>query len=121
MNTLTVFDLLWRTLADILGTAATATLIRRAARRAAARFPELHDLTTHCDGREYKYTLPARWSINENENESESENENENELAASLRELARELCSLLVELTGPVVMQRLATEPALRALVIPLE
>ena len=30
-----LFDLLWGTLADVLGTAATATLLRRSIRRAA--------------------------------------------------------------------------------------
>jgi len=109
MSTLSIFDLLWRTLADVLGTAATATLVRRAARRAAVRHPELLDLTTQRDGREYSYTLPARWA------------ERDEESAVPLRELTRELCSLLVELTGPVVVRRLATDPTLRAFGIPLE
>lgn len=104
-----LFELLWRTVADVLGTAATATLIRRAARRAARRFPELSELSTTRDGREYRYTLPAGWATGGDAAD------------AALRELVRELCALLVELTGPVVVQRLATEPALRALGIPPE
>ena len=96
-----LFALVWHALADMLGTAAAATLLRRAARRAAVRSPELTQLSITRDSLEYQYALPASWSTP----------------AASpppaLRELVSELCVLLVDLTGPVVINRLAQIPEL--------
>jgi len=90
-----LFAILWDALADLLGTAATATLLKRAARRAAARTPELAELNVERQGLVYSYRCPSRWS------------------AASagtppaLRELMRELRPLLIEMTGQLVVQHL--------------
>ncbi len=54
-----LFKDLWESLADVLGTAATATLLRRAARRAVPRSPELAELAIAKANLEYRYTLPS--------------------------------------------------------------
>jgi hypothetical protein len=99
----TLFALLWDALADLLGTAAAATLLRRAAQRAAPRDPELAELGIVRDNLEYKYTLPASW------------NDGTKSTQHALRHLSAELLPLLVELTGPIVVARLAQIPELRA------
>jgi hypothetical protein len=96
-----LFGVLWRALADILGTAATATLLRRAARGAAPRWPELLDLAITRESFEYRYRVPASWN-HATPNSSEA-----------LRDLVSELWSLLVDLTGSVVVSRLAQIPEL--------
>ena len=90
-----LFGLLWRGLADILGTAAAATLLRRAAQRALPRWPELAALCIIRERLEYRYSLPANWE------------EPVSQLPAALSAVARELWPLLVDLTGSVVVQRL--------------
>ena len=97
-----LFALLWDSLADVLGTAATATLLRRAARRAVPRSPELAELAISRDNLEYRYTLPSAWKGRE-----------EGTLIA-LRELVGELRPLLVEMTGQVVIRHLERIPELR-------
>lgn len=99
----TLFTLLWDALADLLGTAATATLLRRAANRATPRNPELAELGIVRDNLEYKYTLPPAW------------NDGTKSMQHALRHLIAELLPLLVELTGPIVVTRLAQIPELRA------
>ena len=95
-----LFRLVWEALADVLGTAATATLLRRAARAAVRRRTELNELVISCENLEYRYTLPAGWR--------------NGGPPGALRELVAELRPLLVELTGPVVYRRLERIPALR-------
>ena len=91
-----LFNLLWLALSDLLGTAATATLIRRSIKRAAVRAPELLTIAVSRERFEYRCALPPGWNH-----------------AQGLRELARELGPLLFELTGPVVIQRLRGIPEL--------
>src|ERR1043165_4027597 len=57
-----LFGLLWAALADVLGTAAAAVLLRRAGQRAVLRAPELVELSVTREAFEYRYTLPAAWS-----------------------------------------------------------
>ena len=97
-----LFTLLWEALADVLGTAATATLLRRAARRASPRYPELTELAISREKLEYRYTLPPAWAGRADGT------------PLALRELVGELRPLLVELTGPVVVRRLERIPELR-------
>ena len=92
----TLFELMWTALVDLLGSAATATLLRRSVKRATSRVPELANLTIKREGLEYCYVLPPAWK----------ERTNGTGLSG-LHEVARELEPLLVELTGPVVIQRL--------------
>jgi hypothetical protein len=95
-----VFALLWNSLADLLGTAATATLLRRAAKRAAARETGLAELVIVRENLEYRYVLPTAWTNGAG--------------GGPLGHLLRELLPLLVELTGPVAIQHLAQFPELR-------
>ena len=97
-----LFTIHWNALADMLGTAAAATLLLRAAQRASTRFPELADFGITRQNLDYRYTLPATWK---GPGAGPSE---------SLRELSRELSLLLRDLTGNVVIDRLGQIPELR-------
>ena len=92
-----LFNLLWESLADVLGTAATATLLRRAIKQAAARASWSEPVTVARNGLDYEYRLPETWKQPGNE-----------ETIGALRAVAAELRVLLVELTGPVVVRRLS-------------
>lgn len=96
-----LFTLVWEALADVLGTAATATLLRRAAQRALPRSTELAELSITRKDLEYQYMVPAAW-------------ENGDGTPRALRELMTELAPLLIELTGPIVFRRLERIPELR-------
>jgi hypothetical protein len=98
-----LFALVWDTLAEVLGTAAVAAIVRRAAARAAAESPELLDLIIARRDLEYHYTLPAGWA------------HRTERAPLALRALAVEIARLLVELTGTVVIKRLEQIPELRA------
>lgn len=97
-----LFATVWDNLTDILGSAATATLIRRGAKVASAQFPELQNLVVARKGFEYSYTVPDAWT------QSSSA-----DAVDALRSLATALGPLLVELTGSVVVRRLATDERL--------
>jgi hypothetical protein len=97
-----LFTSLWFGLADILGTAAAATLLRRAAQRAVPRCPELAELVITRESLEYRYTVPSAW------------NDSTAAPLPALRELTRELWTFLIDLTGSVVVNRLAQIQALR-------
>lgn len=97
-----LFKVLWDSLADLLGTAATATLLRRAARRAALRDPELAELAIVRESLEYRYTLPSTW------------NDRTGGGLRALHHLVGELLPLLEELTGRVAVRRLAQIPEFR-------
>ena len=97
-----LFELLWNALADMLGTAAAATLLRRAAHRASSRTERLRDVLISRDGVDFVYALPSRWS------------EPGDATLDDLRELVRDLRPILIELTGPVVVRRLGQIAALR-------
>ena len=98
-----MFELVWSTLVGVLGTAATATMFRRAARNAATRRPELlHGFSIVREQLEYGFVLPPSW------------NGASEESFEALRVLVRqELCPLLEELTGPVVLRLLERQPEL--------
>ena len=98
-----LFALVWSTLADVLGTAGVAAIVRRAARRAAAERPELAELVVERYELDYRYTLPPGWSLRQPDD------------AAALRVLAREIGRLLAELTGTVIIRLIEELPALRA------
>ncbi len=91
-----LFDLLWGSLADMLGTAATATLLRRAIKRVVSQISWSEPVVVTRNGLEYEYRLPETWKQPGNE-----------EALGALRVVAAELRVLLVELTGPVVVRRL--------------
>jgi len=99
-----LFALLWQTLADVLGTAAAATLLRRAAQRALAASPELSGLEITRATLEYAYQVPEAWNAPGPQS------------SRPLCDLVRELRVLLIELTGSVVVARLLQVPELREL-----
>jgi hypothetical protein len=96
-----LFTVLWEALADVLGTAAAATLLRRSAKRAEPRWPELSGLAFTRERLEHRYAVPAAWKDAATP-------------PRALCALVQELWALLVDLTGPVVVDRLAQIPELR-------
>ena len=98
-----LFDLLWESLADILGTAATATLLRRAIKAAASKASGSEPVVVTRKGLEYEYRLPETWKQTGNE-----------EAVGALRLVVVELRVLLVELTGSVIVARLGRLAAFR-------
>jgi len=97
-----LFSRLWDALAELLGTAATAALLTRAARRAQARSPELRALTILRVDRDYIYVVPPSFH-------------REMGPPLALLELAGELRPLLAESTGQVAQRHLAKVPELRS------
>ena len=97
-----LFKLIWDSIADVLGTTAAATLLRRAARRAMSRSPELDELEVLRTDAGYTYALP-RALVGKVEH-----------TPVALRELVGELRPLLVELTGQVVVRRIEHIPELQ-------
>jgi hypothetical protein len=98
-----LFQLLWDELSGVLGTAATAALLRRAVKRAARSEPALSGLVIERKGLEYAFSLPPSWTSDRTAT-----------APAQLGALVRgELRPLLAELTGPVVIQRLGRVPEL--------
>jgi hypothetical protein len=93
------FAVLWSALHDVMGSAATAALLRRAAHRGAHRSPELSSLEVKRERLEYRYVLPSSWA---------------QEMRESLQVLMSELRPLLLELIGPGVLRQLHAIPELR-------
>jgi hypothetical protein len=89
-------------MADILGTGATAALLRRAIRKAAERRPDLKDLVIRKEALKYAFTVPDSW------------NELQTTALDALRDVARELRPILAELTGLVVLRQLEKLELLR-------
>jgi hypothetical protein len=104
-----LFKLIWDNVVDVLGTAATAALVRRAAQRAMPRSPELGDFAIVRTDAGYTYALP-RALIGKLE-----------QPPRALRELLGELRPLLAELTGKILIRRLEQIPGLqeRGLIAP--
>jgi hypothetical protein len=100
-----LFDLLWGSLADMLGTAATATLLRRAIKQAASQTSWSEPVVVIRRGLDYEYRLPETWRQPGDE-----------EALSALRVVAAELRRLLIELTGPVVVRRLGRLASFRKL-----
>jgi hypothetical protein len=96
-----LFAEVWEVLADILGGAATAALLRRSAKRAIVRRPGLSALQIQREGFAYRYQVPEAWNTAGQES------------MAAVQDLTRELWPLLVEMTGEVVVRRLARIPGL--------
>ncbi len=94
-----LFGLLWRTLSDLLGSATTATLLRRSRNALARRSPAVTALQIDREGLEYRYTLPASWSNRTGDG------------LDMIRDLVGELRPLLMELTGAVILNQLDTNP----------
>ncbi|MHB8873171.1 MAG: hypothetical protein ACYC8T_05740 [Myxococcaceae bacterium] len=96
-----LFDLLWRTVADVIGVPATATVVRRCVQRLTGRWPNLAQLTVSKAQYSFRYSTPPDWA------------EASEQSTAELRDLVREICRLLQELTGSIVVYRLEQLPEL--------
>lgn len=100
-----LFQRLWDAVVELIGTAATAALLRRAVKRASAKRPELAAPLLRREGLEYAFVLPTSWQDPERRDAVEQ-----------LRRLVREdLHPLFRELAGPVIARRLAQAPELVA------
>ncbi|MGB8932449.1 MAG: pirin family protein [Anaeromyxobacteraceae bacterium] len=95
-----LFGRLWEETVEVLGPTATATILRRAARRALPRSPALAALEIARVEGEFRYSLPRSFD--------------QPDARGALRELLDELRPLLAELTGQVVFRRLERVPQLR-------
>ena len=109
LDTAALFAIVWEALAEVLGTAATAAIVRRAAGRAATENPELIDIVIRREKFEYRYTLPHAWSHTARVATPEERT------PIALRALVAEIGRLLVELTGTVFVGRLEQIPELCA------
>lgn len=96
-----LFGILWDELVDLLGSAATAALLRRALRRALPHSAELADLVIARVEEEYGYRVPAAFGLAKGP-------------PPGLRTLVEELRPLLEELTGKVALRHLERVPELR-------
>jgi hypothetical protein len=99
-TTAELFALLWDELVDVLGSSATATLLRRAAKHGIRRHPNLDQLVIHRPAFEYEYVVPKQWT-------------NGPDGRDALAVLVQTLVPILEELTGPIVIQRLRSRPEL--------
>ena len=100
-----MFELVWSTLVGVLGTAATATLFRRAVKNIAhdeLEEPPLSGFEIVRDGMDYRFVLPSSWR-----------DRSEETVRALERLVWDELCPLLEELTGPAVIRMLRRHPEL--------
>lgn len=94
-----LFDRLWAALCDALGCAAAAALLRRSHRRASKRCPALAGVVIERAGSTYRCSVPESWkSVSP-------------DAVRAFRIWLEELIPFLVELTGAVVVRRLATIP----------
>ena len=109
LNPAALFAIVWDAVAEVLGTAGTAAIVRRAAARAARQSRELVELDIRREGLEYRYTLPHAWS-----HPAEAAAPGERAPIA-LRALIAEIGRVLVELTGTIVVGRLEQIPELCA------
>jgi hypothetical protein len=101
----TLFQKLWNEVAELVGAAATAALLRRALKRASAKDPELAALGLRREGLAYAWVFPAAWL-----------DAGRGDAVDRLRRLVRDhLHPLFRELTGPVIARRLAQSPELVA------
>jgi hypothetical protein len=98
-----LFDLLWKSLADVLGTAAAAIILRRAIQQAAPRDASAERVVIIRNGLEYEYRVPQSWTQPGND-----------AAVDALRRVCAALRVLLIELTGSVVVNLLGRLAPLR-------
>jgi hypothetical protein len=101
LNGTMLFGILWDGLADLLGTSATAVLLRRAARRAASSSQELGALAIERVDEEFGYVVPQSFDQAAGP-------------PVALRTLTLQLLPLLRESTGEVAIRHLERIPELR-------
>lgn len=92
----TILTEVWESMAEILGTAATATLIRRAAERGAGKMPNLTNLEISRDNLVRYYKVPESWRAPD-----------QAQAVLEVSTLLDELRPLLARLTGQIVVRRI--------------
>jgi hypothetical protein len=97
-----LYQRLWHTLDEVMGSVATVTLLRRAARRAAPHSPLLQELAASSVDEGFGYLLPRAFLEEPAEGPQRA-----------LQDLVGALRPLLVEFTGMVVVQQLDLIPGL--------
>ena len=97
-----MFGLLWRSLSDLLGSATTATLLRRSKNALARRLPAAAAIGIEREALEYGYTLPPSWSQEAGDGMD------------LVYALVDELRPLLMELTGATILDELDRVPGFR-------
>jgi len=97
-----LFSILWAELVELIGTAATAAVLRRAIHRALPRRPELSSLVIKRVDDQYGYAVPACFAPPSGP-------------PPALCEIGGELRVLLEELMGQVALRQLDRVPELRA------
>lgn len=102
-----ILALVWAELVRILGAPAAAALLRRSAKRLLHDYPEFKELAITRQGFDYVYTVPADWKQADKKSH------------AAVEALLQELCSVLLEMTGPVVVRRLKDLPQLAKFDLP--
>ncbi len=90
-----ILTAVWESMAEVLGTAATATLLRRAAIRAADRMPALARLEISRDNLVRYYKVPDTWRT-----------AGEPHAFRELEALLEDLRPLLIRLTGQILVRR---------------
>jgi hypothetical protein len=96
-----LFAQLWQTLVETVGPVATATLLERSIKRAAAAQVDVEGVVIRREQFVYSYSVPASWH---------------DAAAPSIEQLRRIVAELLVvlkELTGTVIIRRLGEVPDL--------
>jgi hypothetical protein len=96
-----LFGALWLALVDAIGPTATATLLQRSLKAAASAGADVDGVVIRREQFSYTYKLPAGW------------HSDGTMPIESLRRIGQSLVPLLVELTGVVVVRRLAEVPGL--------
>ncbi|MDP2343816.1 MAG: hypothetical protein Q8O67_22850 [Deltaproteobacteria bacterium] len=99
-----VFDAIWRTLVDILGAPTATTVVRRSARNASEERPTLGQLSIRRAALDYETEVPRAWR------------EASGDGLRDVEALSRELCIVLQQLTGVLVLRALNDHPSLRTL-----
>lgn len=100
-----LLDIIWANLVDMLGTAAAATVLKRAVKRACVRSPEFEGVTVVREGWEYRCSPPEAWH-----------DQHPSETPTFITLVQDDLFPILRELTGPIVVQRLESVPELDVL-----
>jgi hypothetical protein len=104
-----LFALIWDTLCDVMGSAATATVVRRSQRVALLGHAATAAIGVSRTGLDYAYRVPESWNV-------------PGEVALDeLRAFLTALVILLRELTGTIVIRRLKAVPQFRDMHLELE
>ncbi len=98
-----LFGIIWTTLTSFLGSATTATLLRRTQKAVQRRGVALDDLVIRREGLDYQYEVPACWREG-----------GEASGRVTFDNFIDELRPILAQLTGPVLLRRLDASPEFR-------